>query len=592
MRVVFEAVHHRVSAGQPVRFPFELHNQSDSAESLRYKVEVRELGFDTSWCRVEAPATLGPGEHARGDLLVDLPRDLGRVAKTVPLRLTVGTVDNAAAATDECVLVVARPSSFRWNLTPDQKGGFRASVSYAHRERMKVDAAVGISVSQWRLRLENPQLTVQTSTGPVQVVGPSSPSVMPEVVLNHDGTVTAKVSLRNRGKATVAATVELRHEGGWSFRSLDSQVALRAGVGPVDVSVRYQPPAGERPQLGDHVTVVVRVGGVVVAEATVRISPHRSVIEVERRRRVSPWMLAVPVALLIAASTAAFVRSRGSGDGPASAAPIGQSRSTTTVAQATTQPVGRPGPAILPPPGATSTPAPPSSPGVPAPDEGRLVAAPASITFGDQPIATRGVAHTVTLSNVGEAAITVTTQRDGPHSGDFSLTADTCGGRSLQPRETCTVAIHFTPASEGRRNAALTMTTAPGSSPLTVPLTGFGTPQADLAVSLARPGDLVATVRNGGPSAATNVRLTVRFHDEDELQSVAPSEGSCSRTGSAPVIITCMFGTLDQGDSAELRMGTPCVPVAAEATVGGREHDVAPANNRAAYGPADCGGID
>ncbi len=111
---------------------------------------------------------------------------------------------------------------------------------------------------------------------------------------------------------------------------------------------------------------------------------------------------------------------------------------------------------------------------------------------------------------------------------------------------------------------------------------------ADLGVTVSAAGSnatgaistYVATVTNGGPSAATNVTLAAYVPSTGSLVSIVPSVGSCSTTNG----VTCDLGGLANGASATVTLvvtqttaGTGTLTVAAS----GSENDPVLTNNQA-----------
>jgi hypothetical protein len=110
-------------------------------------------------------------------------------------------------------------------------------------------------------------------------------------------------------------------------------------------------------------------------------------------------------------------------------------------------------------------------------------ASPASLSFGSQNITTTSAAQTVTLTNSGNASLTITSivvtagSGTNPTPGDFALTNNTCGA-SVAASGTCTFGVTFTPAAAGTATASVTITDNSNdvaSSTQTVSLTGTGT---------------------------------------------------------------------------------------------------------------------
>ena len=96
--------------------------------------------------------------------------------------------------------------------------------------------------------------------------------------------------------------------------------------------------------------------------------------------------------------------------------------------------------------------------------------APTSLTFATQLLTTTSTAQTVTLTNYGTAALTIT---GISASGDFAQT-NTCTS-SLASLGSCTANVTFTPTQSGTRTGSLSFTDNASGSPQTVALTGVGT---------------------------------------------------------------------------------------------------------------------
>ncbi|HEY6872077.1 MAG TPA: choice-of-anchor D domain-containing protein [Geobacteraceae bacterium] len=96
-----------------------------------------------------------------------------------------------------------------------------------------------------------------------------------------------------------------------------------------------------------------------------------------------------------------------------------------------------------------------------------------SIPFGSIPLGQYGD-NSVTIGNSGKATLSVTSlSLSGTAPGDFTLLSN-CAA-SLAPGNTCTAPVRFTPASNGDRSAALTITSNDPKHPsLVVSLSGKG----------------------------------------------------------------------------------------------------------------------
>ncbi len=106
---------------------------------------------------------------------------------------------------------------------------------------------------------------------------------------------------------------------------------------------------------------------------------------------------------------------------------------------------------------------------------------PTALAFANQPINTTSPAQQVTLSNTGNATLTITAVSiTGSNPGDFAQTK-TCG-TTLAAGASCTISVTFRPTSPTARSASLSITDNASGSPHTVTLTGTGTsPAAQLS---------------------------------------------------------------------------------------------------------------
>jgi hypothetical protein len=100
---------------------------------------------------------------------------------------------------------------------------------------------------------------------------------------------------------------------------------------------------------------------------------------------------------------------------------------------------------------------------------GSLTATPTSLSFGDVASGSTSSAQTVTVSNPGSSAVSVSSVAV---TGPFSQSS-TCGG-SIAAGGSCTVSVTFAPTSGGSQTGTLTVTTSAPGGPLTVALSGTG----------------------------------------------------------------------------------------------------------------------
>ncbi len=98
---------------------------------------------------------------------------------------------------------------------------------------------------------------------------------------------------------------------------------------------------------------------------------------------------------------------------------------------------------------------------------------PSSVSFGSQNVKTTSAPQTITLSNAGSAALSITgIAITGANTADFAQT-NTCG-TSLAAGSSCTFSVTFTPQAAGARSASLVVTDNATGSPQSAALSGNG----------------------------------------------------------------------------------------------------------------------
>jgi F5/8 type C domain/Abnormal spindle-like microcephaly-assoc'd, ASPM-SPD-2-Hydin len=124
-----------------------------------------------------------------------------------------------------------------------------------------------------------------------------------------------------------------------------------------------------------------------------------------------------------------------------------------------------------------------------------LNAAPASLSFAGTVVGASAPAQTVTVTNSGTAAASVSSVAA---SGDFSQ-ASNC--TSVAVGGSCTVTVKFTPTTGGTRTGTLTVTSNANNSPLSVGLTGSGI-SSSTNIAAGRPASASSA---NGPFVAANM---------------------------------------------------------------------------------------
>jgi hypothetical protein len=131
-----------------------------------------------------------------------------------------------------------------------------------------------------------------------------------------------------------------------------------------------------------------------------------------------------------------------------------------------------------------------------------LFLAPAALTFATQQVGTASAAQTVTVTNTGNASMTVSSL---VASGDFNET-DTCVSAPIAAGASCVAQVTFLPGAAGTRSGLLTVyANVPGGQG-TVTLNGTGAPAASIVltpVALSFPATAI-----GAASAVQNITVS------------------------------------------------------------------------------------
>jgi hypothetical protein len=125
--------------------------------------------------------------------------------------------------------------------------------------------------------------------------------------------------------------------------------------------------------------------------------------------------------------------------------------------------------------------------------------APASLVFSAQPIGTSSTAQVVTLTNTGNASLSVSVIQT---TGDFAQ-VNNCPA-TLAASSSCAINVTFSPAAAGSRTGSLVANDSVQNSPQTVSLIGTGSTAATSAATLS-PTNLVFSGQQVGTTSATHV---------------------------------------------------------------------------------------
>jgi len=129
---------------------------------------------------------------------------------------------------------------------------------------------------------------------------------------------------------------------------------------------------------------------------------------------------------------------------------------------------------------------------------------PSNVAFGDSPVGTADTAQSVTVTNGGSAALTVSgASVGGTNASDFTITSNGCTA-SVAPAGSCSITVGFTPGATGARSATLTISDNAAGSPRAVTLSGNGTAAALTGAptnAVAKAGDGQLTVTWTAPAS-------------------------------------------------------------------------------------------
>jgi sugar lactone lactonase YvrE len=206
---------------------------------------------------------------------------------------------------------------------------------------------------------------------------------------------------------------------------------------------------------------------------------------------------------------------------------------------------------------------------------GLLSISPGDLAFGTVQTRTQSPSQTVTVSNDGDAPLTLgQLTLAGSNAEQFAIADDACSGQELAPAASCAVQVAFSPTTDGASEATLEIPSniitgkttivgtgeTPSSGSISPPGATLqpsgpaGPSRPDLAVTVAGPRHGVTgrrltyeiTVTNEGTVTATKTTLSSRLKGAGA--QIAARDGKGCRTDRA----TCELGSLAPGRSAKI----------------------------------------
>lgn len=176
-------------------------------------------------------------------------------------------------------------------------------------------------------------------------------------------------------------------------------------------------------------------------------------------------------------------------------------------------------------------------------DSAAVALSPQKLAFADQATGFTTAAQTVTLTNSGSLALSISSIEA---HGDFGVAGTTtCGPTVAAGGETCAINVTFTPTATGDRTGDVTITDSAGGSPHVIPLTGKGVTPAP---------------------AATLDPLTLEFEDQTYNTTSAAQTITLTNSGTADLTITAIAITGDFAQTNTCPVTPATLAVAASCT--------------------------
>jgi hypothetical protein len=177
-----------------------------------------------------------------------------------------------------------------------------------------------------------------------------------------------------------------------------------------------------------------------------------------------------------------------------------------------------------------------------------------TLTFGSLNVDAPSAPQTVTVTNGGTANLTISmVKMEGADPGDFGVSADTCTGATLTPKDTCTVSATFTPSAEGSRSAFLNFIDNASNSPQPLSLSGTGTaPLVSLSTPSLNFGDQPVH------TTAAHLAVTLTNTGTGNLTISTATIGGTNASDFAKTVDTCTGATVTRNRTCTVHvMFTP-----------------------------------
>jgi hypothetical protein len=184
---------------------------------------------------------------------------------------------------------------------------------------------------------------------------------------------------------------------------------------------------------------------------------------------------------------------------------------------------------------------------------------PSKLDFGEQQIKTASSVHSITVRNTGTTGVKPDIRLQGDAVEQYSLNAEDCVGRTLEPHGSCRVNLQFRPSREGRH--AVTLSVADGTGTRLASASVTGTTPKSVPIVRVHPGMLdftsasaqVVAVQNAGTSSLTITAVSLDGPDRTAFRVEA---NACLQ---APVL-------MQSACSIRIRYAPPIFPLRASRT--------------------------
>jgi len=167
---------------------------------------------------------------------------------------------------------------------------------------------------------------------------------------------------------------------------------------------------------------------------------------------------------------------------------------------------------------------------------------PSNISFPNQYVGTSGLPQSVTVTNNGNAPLSITSTTASP--GDFG-TLSACGS-SLAAETSCAIGVFFDPIASGARVGTLTIADNGPGSPQTVALSGTG---QDFSMTSAAPTATIAAGQTAtysvavSPGGGFNQTVSLSCTGAPSLSTCTVSPNSVTLNGSTSTPLTVTVST-------------------------------------------------